>query len=265
MVALTAAVRRRATSRRTSALAKLGAVTAGINPRLAPDESAARPRTARARPRHRRRLRARARDGRGTRTAAHRTTTASPRSCSRRARPASPRARCSPTASSTAITTIDIGRRRPRGAAGSPMLASTQFCHIGFMTKLPWYLRLGCTLVLQDRWRAANTLALVADAPDAVDRWRRRADRAAPPRARLRPLRRLVGEDDRRRRRTVTTRDRARGARTGSAPPTRSATRRPSPAASAPAPRSTPPTRRRCYTVGRPRPGVEIRIDERQR
>ena len=46
---------------------------------------------------------------------------------------------------------------------GAPMLASTQFCHIGFMTKLPWYLRLGCTLVLQDRWRAADTLRLVSE------------------------------------------------------------------------------------------------------
>ena len=31
------------------------------------------------------------------------------------------------------------------------------------MTKLPWYLRLGCTLVLQERWRAADTLRLVSE------------------------------------------------------------------------------------------------------
>ena len=61
-----------------------------------------------------------------------------------------------------AITTIDIGGLDTWGT-GSPMLASTQFCHVGFMTKLPWYLRLGCTLVLQERWRAADTLRLVAE------------------------------------------------------------------------------------------------------
>jgi len=60
-----------------------------------------------------------------------------------------------------AITTIDIGGLDTWGT-GTAMLASTQFCHVGFMTKLPWYLRLGCTLVLQERWRAADTLRLVA-------------------------------------------------------------------------------------------------------
>ena len=52
----------------------------------------------------------------------------------------------------------------------------------------------------------------------------------------------------------------ARGPRARSAPRTRSATRRPSRAASAPAPRSTPTTTRRCFTVGRPRGGVELEI-----
>ena len=41
---------------------------------------------------------------------------------------------------------------------------------------------------------------------------------------------------------------------------TRSATRRPSAAAAAPAPRSTPTTTRRCFTVGRPRGGIEVGI-----
>ena len=59
-----------------------------------------------------------------------------------------------------AITTIDAGGL-DRWDGGSPMLASTQFCHVGFMTKLPWYLRLGSTLVLQERWRPRDTLALV--------------------------------------------------------------------------------------------------------
>jgi acyl-CoA synthetase (AMP-forming)/AMP-acid ligase II len=61
-----------------------------------------------------------------------------------------------------AITAIDVGGLDIWGS-GAPMLASTQFCHVGFMTKLPWYLRLGCTLVLQERWRADDTLRLAAE------------------------------------------------------------------------------------------------------
>lgn len=60
-----------------------------------------------------------------------------------------------------AIATIDAGGVDVWGG-GQPMLASTQFCHIGFMTKLPWYLRRGSTLVLQRRWRAREALRLVA-------------------------------------------------------------------------------------------------------
>ena len=43
------------------------------------------------------------------------------------------------------------------------MLASTQFAHVGFMTKLPWYLRLGTTTHLLPRWRATDVLRLVAE------------------------------------------------------------------------------------------------------
>ena len=61
-----------------------------------------------------------------------------------------------------AVTTYDLG---PDGlttwGGGGPMLASTQFAHVGFMTKLPWYLRLGTTLHLLGRWRAADVLDLV--------------------------------------------------------------------------------------------------------
>lgn len=39
---------------------------------------------------------------------------------------------------------------------------STQFAHVGFTTKLPWYLRLGTTTHLLDRWRASDVLELVA-------------------------------------------------------------------------------------------------------
>jgi acyl-CoA synthetase (AMP-forming)/AMP-acid ligase II len=59
-----------------------------------------------------------------------------------------------------AITASDVG---DRWGGGGAMLASTQFAHIGFMTKLPWYLRLGTTTYLLDRWRASDVLRLVAE------------------------------------------------------------------------------------------------------
>ena len=46
--------------------------------------------------------------------------------------------------------------------AGGAMLASTAFAHIGSMTKMPWYLRLGTTTYLLDRWRAADVLDLIS-------------------------------------------------------------------------------------------------------
>ncbi len=59
-----------------------------------------------------------------------------------------------------AIVAADVG---DTWGGGGPMLASTQFAHVGFMTKLPWYLRLGTTTYLLDRWRAGDVLRLVAD------------------------------------------------------------------------------------------------------
>jgi len=47
------------------------------------------------------------------------------------------------------------------GGAGH-MLASTQFAHVGFMTKLPWYLATGGCLHVMERWRAEEALELVA-------------------------------------------------------------------------------------------------------
>src|SRR5438094_817892 len=58
-----------------------------------------------------------------------------------------------------AITTIDAGGLDVWGTGG-PMLGGTQFCHVGFMTKLQWCLRLGCTLLVQERWRADVALRL---------------------------------------------------------------------------------------------------------
>jgi acyl-CoA synthetase (AMP-forming)/AMP-acid ligase II len=61
-----------------------------------------------------------------------------------------------------AITRIDAGGLDAWGTGG-PLLGGTQFCHIGFMTKLQWYLRLGCTLLVQPRWRADVALRLIAE------------------------------------------------------------------------------------------------------
>lgn len=61
-----------------------------------------------------------------------------------------------------AITRIDAGGLDVWGSGG-PLLGGTQFCHIGFMTKLQWYLRLGCTLLVQPRWRADVSLRLIAE------------------------------------------------------------------------------------------------------
>ena len=49
-----------------------------------------------------------------------------------------------------------------RWGGGDPMFVSTQFAHVGLMTKLCWYVRRGSRLHLVDRWRADDVLALVA-------------------------------------------------------------------------------------------------------
>jgi acyl-CoA synthetase (AMP-forming)/AMP-acid ligase II len=59
-----------------------------------------------------------------------------------------------------AITRIDAGGLDVWGTGG-PVLGGTQFCHIGFMTKLQWYLRLGCTVLVQERWRASVAIDLI--------------------------------------------------------------------------------------------------------
>ncbi|MEO7572802.1 MAG: AMP-binding protein [Acidimicrobiales bacterium] len=63
-----------------------------------------------------------------------------------------------------AITRIDVADAwGDPAAAPTSMLAGTQFAHVGFMTKLPWYLRLGTTTHVLGRWRAADALACVAE------------------------------------------------------------------------------------------------------
>ena len=63
-----------------------------------------------------------------------------------------------------AITRIDVADVwGDPAAAATPMLAGTQFAHVGFMTKLPWYLRIGSTTHVLGRWRAADALACVVE------------------------------------------------------------------------------------------------------
>ena len=59
-----------------------------------------------------------------------------------------------------AICAIDSGNRWGRSAL-EPMIASTQFAHIGFSTKLATYLRLGTTVHVLDRWRPDSVMDLV--------------------------------------------------------------------------------------------------------
>jgi acyl-CoA synthetase (AMP-forming)/AMP-acid ligase II len=59
-----------------------------------------------------------------------------------------------------AVRRIDTG---DGWGGGGPMLAATQFAHVGFMTKLPWYLAMGTTQHLLARWRAGDALRLVSE------------------------------------------------------------------------------------------------------
>ncbi len=63
-----------------------------------------------------------------------------------------------------AVQALDLGPgAADRWGGGSPMIASTQFAHVGMALKLPWYLRLGATLHVLEPWRADDALRLVAD------------------------------------------------------------------------------------------------------
>lgn len=62
------------------------------------------------------------------------------------------------------IAEIDLGADfATRWDGGSPMLASTEFAHVGMVGKFPWYFRLGATLVVMERWRPDDALRLVAE------------------------------------------------------------------------------------------------------
>ncbi|MCA1727534.1 MAG: AMP-binding protein, partial [Actinobacteria bacterium] len=58
-----------------------------------------------------------------------------------------------------AISRMDAGTE---WGGGAPMLVATEMAHIGFMTKLPWYLRLGGPIHLMVRWRPDQALATIA-------------------------------------------------------------------------------------------------------
>ena len=60
-----------------------------------------------------------------------------------------------------AIDHLDTGDA-PWGSGG-PMLASTELVHVGAMTKLRWYLRLGATIHLLPRWRPGPALQVICD------------------------------------------------------------------------------------------------------
>lgn len=59
-----------------------------------------------------------------------------------------------------AITQLDVGEQ---WGGGGRMIASTSLAHIGFMTKLAWYLRRGTTTYLLHRWRAVDAMRLVSE------------------------------------------------------------------------------------------------------
>lgn len=59
-----------------------------------------------------------------------------------------------------AITMFDNGAA---WGNGGPMLSSTEMCHVGFMTKLPWYLRAGSRIHVLRRWRAQDALRVISE------------------------------------------------------------------------------------------------------
>jgi acyl-CoA synthetase (AMP-forming)/AMP-acid ligase II len=63
-----------------------------------------------------------------------------------------------------AVTALDVGDVWGDPADDPvPMLATTQFGHIGMMTKFPWYLRRGMTIHVLGRWEPGDALATVAE------------------------------------------------------------------------------------------------------
>lgn len=62
-----------------------------------------------------------------------------------------------------AVREIDLGADAlGTWGGGGPMLGSTQFAHVGFVLKFPWYAQAGATLHVMRRWRAEEAIDLVA-------------------------------------------------------------------------------------------------------
>ena len=145
-----------------AAAAKLGAITAGINPRLAPPEQEALveladPAVVLSDP-----AEVEGRDG------------PVPDLPDDPARPVAivftsgttglPKAAVFTGAQLAAVTRVDTGDAWADPATPGPaMLASTQFAHVGFMTKLPWYLRLASRTHVLGRWNADDALRTIAE------------------------------------------------------------------------------------------------------
>jgi acyl-CoA synthetase (AMP-forming)/AMP-acid ligase II len=151
-----------------AAAAKLGAVTAGINPRLAPPEQQALveladPAITLEAPEELAELEAIGTD--------HQAPLALPTDPTRpiaivftSGTTGQPKGAVFTEAQLSAVAQIDTGGAwATSGTPGPAMLASTQFAHIGFMTKLPWYLRLATRTHILGRWRAEDALRTVAE------------------------------------------------------------------------------------------------------
>jgi acyl-CoA synthetase (AMP-forming)/AMP-acid ligase II len=156
-----------------AAAAKLGAVTAGVNPRLAPPERAALVEVADAglvlaEPGEVAELAA---DGAAALEASAVAVPVLPADPDRlvalvftSGTTGRPKGAVFAERQLAAVAEADTGGAwaAPAGAGGPAMLASTQFAHVGFMLKLPWYLRLATRTHILGRWRAADALRTVA-------------------------------------------------------------------------------------------------------
>jgi acyl-CoA synthetase (AMP-forming)/AMP-acid ligase II len=155
-----------------AAAAKLGAITAGINPRLAPPEqetlvALVEPRVVLSEPGE---VAALAAEGRAV-VDRHGAPVALAGDPDRRVAivftsgtTGLPRGAVFCERQLEAVAVADTGGAwAPAGQAGPPMLASTQFAHIGITTKLPWYLRLASRTHILGRWRADDALRTIAE------------------------------------------------------------------------------------------------------
>ncbi len=62
-----------------------------------------------------------------------------------------------------AVRDIDLGATAEEiWGGGSAMISSTQFAHVGFVLKFGWYLRVGVTLHVMDRWKADTAIELLS-------------------------------------------------------------------------------------------------------